>query len=120
MTAGWNVPAEVADQTNAYGLSVGPVSWRSAAVSAGDLVAPAESDLNLAVAAAIAVADYKIVPNTLPFVAVSVVIVKKSSISPAGEGMVYYYSFPLFFYTRRWQPVPGNISIDICPASGWP
>ena len=59
-------------------------------MSAGDLLSPAECNLDLAVTAAIAVADYKIISDALPMPAVFVPIVEIGDIASVSGGMMYH------------------------------
>jgi hypothetical protein len=72
---------EITNKANPYPISIRPIVGRASTMSAGNLLSPAKSNLNLAVTTVCAVAYNKIVANTFPMVPFPMPFVKYSCIS---------------------------------------
>ncbi len=97
--------AEITNETDSDTVLVCPVSGRSAAMSAGDLVFPAEGDLYLAVGAVSSVSDDEVVSDTFPVISFSMPFVEDGSVSLIGSGVVNDDGGPVFFEVPGWIPL---------------
>jgi len=71
---------KIPHQADPHGVFVGPVAW-GFAVRPGDLLMPPEGDLHQPIWAVCAIAYHKIIPHTVPIVALSVPFVKDGHIA---------------------------------------
>ena len=88
---------EIADEANAYGIFIGPITRCSSAVGAGYLSSPAKCYFNLAVTAVSPITYHKIVANSIPVVLFTVHLVKDGCISGFCRRMMYHDGRPLLF-----------------------
>ena len=85
---------KISDKTNSDTLFIGPVADGSAGMSAGLLLPPSKSHLNLTIAAIGAVSDDKVVTHAAPAVAFFVPFIKNRHITVRGGRVVNNYCRP--------------------------
>lgn len=111
MSFGWNSIVKMTNEAYSDAVLIGPVIRRSSTMGADFLLLPAKSDFDLTVAAVRAVADDKIVADTIPMVFLSMHPVKDRCVAVFGCRVVYDDSRPFFFQPGRRKPVARNMFI---------